>query len=74
MSISNYNVSVEDSEGSVGRNNANDRNGFQEYHVQNMYETEGFKNKHDIAGVKGIVKTQTDEINNKKVTSYMACL
>ena len=67
MSSNNYNISADPSEGSAGLVKANEKGGFQQYHLENMYNTEGFVNPHDIAGVKGIVKTQMDEIENKKV-------
>jgi len=64
---SNYNVSQEPSEGSAQMKQAHERAEFQQYHLQNMYSGENFVNPHDIAGVKGIVKTQMDEIEHKKV-------
>ncbi len=63
----NYNVSQEPSEGSANLKKNVEKADFQQYHLQNMYSTENFVNPHDIAGVKGIVETQMDEIENKKV-------
>jgi len=63
----NYNVSAEPSEGSANLKKNVEKADFQQYHLQNMYSTENFVNPHDIAGVPGIVKTQMDEIENKKV-------
>ncbi len=64
---SKYNVSQEASEGSAQIKQAKEKMEFQQYHLENMYSGEGFINPHDIAGVKGIVKTQMDEIEHKKV-------
>lgn len=40
---------------------------FHNYHLMNMHNFEKFVNPHDIAGQEGIVKTQKDELENKKV-------
>jgi len=44
-----------------------DTEDFQKFHIKNMYNVEKFVNPHDIAGTKGIVEAQKDELENKKV-------
>jgi len=63
MSVSHYNFQSEASAISEKES----KNEFEKYHLHNMYNEEQFINPHDIAGTKGIVKTQMDEIENKKV-------
>ena len=43
---------------------------YQAYNLNNMHDFEKFINPHDIAGQEGIVKTQKDELESKKVDSF----
>ena len=45
------------------------KNEIYNYQIENMYNKEKYVNPHDIAGTKGLVKAQNDELNIKKVKS-----
>ena len=65
MSLSHYNFG---SDNQSATDKQSQKQEYEQYHLNNMYNEENFVNPHDIAGTKGIVKTQMDEIENKKVT------
>lgn len=67
MSLSHYNFTSASGENSSVSEGTQNKNEYERYHLHNMYNEEAFINPHDIAGTKGIVKTQMDEIENKKV-------
>ena len=46
--------------------NPQDLEDMAKFHIKNMYNSK-FVNPHDIAGTKGIVTAQRDELENKKV-------
>ena len=70
MSTSHYNFNANNSELSDHTALKPD---YARYHLHNMYNEEQFINPHDITGTQGIVKTQMDEIENKKVRLGKYC-